>query len=211
MGLSISVGLLADLKRNDTEGYEEYREAFGKLSAALAKAGVDWQEPETGDGAVYSGGFPYGYLTRLRRIYVLAQEGDRITPAPAHGTAEERRDRERIDDEMVMFSSHLLCHADDAGYYIPVAFDDPLFLPEGAEIAGAGMVGSSQALLAELIGIAPALGIELDEKGGPTARAGTDLEATPSDDPFEPERYAWCRLYEACRAGIASGRAVVFC
>ena len=49
-----------------------------------------------------------------------------------------------------MFASHLLCHADYAGYYIPVDFADPLFLPEEAKIGGAGMVGSSQQLLAEL-------------------------------------------------------------
>jgi hypothetical protein len=62
-------------------------------------------------------------------------------------------------DETSVLASHLLCHSDAGGYYVPVDFGDPLFLPEEAEVRGAGMVGSSQGLLAELAGIASPLGI----------------------------------------------------
>lgn len=104
-----------------------------------------------------------------------------------------------------MFSSHLLCHADYAGYYIPVDFPDPLFLPEAANVGGAGMVGSSRQLLAELRTFASAIGIQLDEAGAVTEEKPAD------DDPFDAEKFAWSQLYRACLASLDSGHAIVFC
>lgn len=108
-----------------------------------------------------------------------------------------------------MLDSHLLCHSDCEGYYVPVAFDEPLFLPPDAGVAGGGMVGSSQGLLDELRGCAPALGIALDggELTDDEARRVGDL---PETDPFMIEASVWLTLHEACRASIAGGHAIVF-
>ncbi|MGW6913922.1 hypothetical protein ACWGB8_08895 [Kitasatospora sp. NPDC054939] len=205
MGLSISVGFLHDQVRNDPEGYEYHRNAFARLGRELDAQGITWQEPEVTDQPplpAFSGGFPYGYLTQLRRILVLTTLGEPVTPAAAVSSSEYERDCERIRDETSMLSSHLLCHADNAGYYVPVDFTDPLFLPMEANVAGAGMVGSSQRLLAELAVIAPSIGLD------PEAADAHSLDAP--DVPFESERYAWRQLHRACVASLAEGHAIVF-
>ncbi|MCG6499275.1 hypothetical protein [Kitasatospora sp. A2-31] len=205
MGLSVSVGFLHDQIRNDPEGYEYHRDAFARLGRALEAEGIAWREPEVTDpppAAAFSGGFPYGYLTQLRRILVLTILGEAVRPAAAVGGDEFLRDCEKIDDETSMLSSHLLCHADNAGYYVPVDFVDPLFLPAQAQVAGAGMVGSSQRLLAELASIAPSIGIDPEAAAEPCE--------DPAGTPFESERFAWRQLHQACVASIAEGHAVVF-
>ncbi|MFF8913904.1 hypothetical protein ACF08M_11385 [Streptomyces sp. NPDC015032] len=214
MGLSISVGLLYDQARNDAEGLDYHRRAFARLSQALMAEGISWHESEVTDpprAHTFSGGFPYGYLTQLRRILVLANLGEPVTPALAVSQHQYDHDCEKIQDETSMFASHLLCHSDSAGYYVPVDFADPLFLPAEAKVEGAGMVGSSQRLLAELSGIAPSIGIGLDDKGVPSDPEETGPAVGPATDgPFETERFAWHALYQACRASITGGHAIVF-
>ncbi|MEY9892023.1 hypothetical protein ABIA31_005698 [Catenulispora sp. MAP5-51] len=214
MGLGISVGLLCDQARNDPEGYAHHREGFDRLTRALAAEGITWSEPEVihkaGDEHDYSAGFPYSYLSHMRRTFTLAELGEPVTPRAAISDEEYERDQAKVQDEMVMFSSHLLCHTDDEGYYIPVDFSDPLFLPEEAQVAGAGMVGSSHRLRAELAGFATSLGIRLDEQGMVSADEAAAIEAG-TDEPFTAERYAWLHLYQACLASIGSGHAIVFC
>ncbi|MFD8595092.1 hypothetical protein ACFV1L_08840 [Kitasatospora sp. NPDC059646] len=208
MGLSISVGLLHDQARNDAEGLDHHRRAFARLARALTAEGITWHEPEITDpprAHVFSGGFPYGYLTQLRRILVLTNLGEPVTPALAVSRHQYGLDCEKIQDETSMLTSHLLCHSDNAGYYVPVDFDEPLFLPDEANVDGAGMVGSSQRLLAELADIAPSIGIAPSdpEQTGPATGLATD-------GPFETERAAWHQLHRACLASIAGGHAIVF-
>jgi hypothetical protein len=185
VGLAISVGPSSDQP-----------EEFAALSAAIAAEDVLWHAPE-GVGAppehAYSGGFPYSWLSLLRRAYVYVLEDRKLTPAPADGSADHEDDYDLVMTETMMLSSHLLCHADDAGYYVPVDFADPLYLPEEQGIAGAGMVGSSQRLLAELDGLADVLGA-----------------IDPDDERFAAELWAWRELRAACRASIAGGHAIVF-
>ncbi|MGW1148882.1 hypothetical protein ACWD6I_28535 [Streptomyces sp. NPDC002454] len=201
MGLSISVGLLYDQKRNDPEGYAHHRRAFDRLALALRAEGVDWGEPEITDpptAHTHSGGFPYGDLMRLRRAYVLSPSSGEapLPPAPPVDGPAWRRDLERIEDETMMFASHLLCHSDSSGYYVPVDFADPLLLRPESGVAGGGMVGSTHRLLQELDRVAAALGAP---------------DAVPADgDPHAPERRALHQLRAACRAGIAGGHALVF-
>ncbi|MFD7907299.1 hypothetical protein ACFV4G_34315 [Kitasatospora sp. NPDC059747] len=213
MGLSITVGLLDDQARNDAEGLVHFRGAFARLSAALADGGVDWHEPEIADppaAPAVSAHFPYSYLYHLRRVFVLAGRGERLTPALETDAEQYERDGRKIQDETSMFASHLLCHADNSGYYIPVDFDDPLFLPEESDVAGYGMVGSSQRLLAELASLAPSLGIHLDADGTLPAAEDSTLADLEPGSPFETEKIAWHQLYRACRASIADGKAIVF-
>jgi hypothetical protein len=214
MGLGISVGIHPDFALRDAEGFDRHRRALTRLSQALMTEGISWHEPEVTDppaALAFSAAFPYSYVTQLRRILVLTNLSEPVLPASAVSAAQYDRDCEKIDDEASMLASHLLCHSDTAGYYVPVDFSEPLFLPEEAEVEGAGMVGSSQRLLAELAGIASPIGISLDDEGVPSdaekARPGTGLAG---DEPFEPERFAWHQLYQACLASIASGHAIVF-
>lgn len=208
------MGLLDDQARNDAEGLEYHRSAFARLSRALTAEDIGWQEPEITDPPrtrTFSAGFPYGYLTQLRRILVLKEFGEPVTSALEVGEHQYELDCEKVRDETTRFDSHLLCHSDSAGYYVPVDFEDPLFLPDEAGVEGGGIVGSSQRLLAELSGIASSIGIDLDEEGVPLAAGETGRAADPvTDGPFETERFAWRGLYRACLASIAGGHAIVF-
>lgn len=213
MGLGISVGMLCDQARNDPEGFDYYRGDFDRLTEALAQEGIAWREPdvlhEAGEHD-FSAGFPYGYLMHLRRVFTLVRRGEPVTAAAAVSAEQYRRDKEKVTDEMTLFASHLLCHADSAGYYVPVDFDDPQFLLE-AEIAGGGMVGSSQRLLAELVECAAPIGIRLDDDGLLPAEQAAQIVAAEGEGPFEKERYTWLQLYRACLASTESGHAIVFC
>ncbi|MFJ8789476.1 hypothetical protein [Streptomyces sp. NPDC102462] len=135
-----------------------------------------------------------------------------MVPVPQSDSEAWHRDLARIDDETSLLVSHLLCHADNAGYYVPVDFADPLFLPPESGVAGAGMVGSSQLLLTELNGLAPALGIRLaDAHSSHPEPVAQDVSVGLSDDdPFGPEKWAWGQLRQACLASVAGGHAVVF-
>jgi hypothetical protein len=199
---------------HDAEGLDIHRRGFTRLSQALTAEGISWHEPEVTDPPAvlaFSGGFPYSYLARLRRILILASLGEPVTPVSEYGAAQYDRDEGKIMDETSVLVSHLLCHSDAGGYYVPVDFGDPLFLPEEAEVRGAGMVGSSQRLLAELAGIASPLGISPGGEGvASAAQEDGPAVGPPSDDPFELERFAWHQLYQACLASITSGHAIVF-
>lgn len=213
MGLGISVGMLCGLALSDPEGFEVHRGEFEKLSRGLAQEGIEWSEPQVihafGEDD-FSAGFPYGYLAHLRRVFTLARLGEEVAPVSAISDEQYERDKIKVDDETAMFSSHLLCHADYAGYYVPVDFADPLFLPEEAKVAGAGMVGSSQQLLAELVGLAGTIGIRLDAAGVLSAADEAALVAADGEA-FDAERYTWLQLYRACLASVESGHAIVFC
>ncbi|MBT2456985.1 hypothetical protein [Streptomyces sp. ISL-86] len=212
MGLAISVRHLNDLARHDPEGGESERAAFAVLNQALAGAGVDWSEPDPdpADDLLHASSFPYSWLNHLRRAYVLRLWGETVIPALDVSAEQYTRDDEKIHDEVSMLSSHLLCHADTEGYYIPVDMDDPLFLDEDSGVRGAGMVGSSQRLRAELIELAPGIDIHPDEDGTLSAEELDRLARSSHTDPFEPEKFAWRQLYAACQASIDSGHAIVF-
>lgn len=114
-----------------------------------------------------------------------------------------------------MFDSHLLCHSDCEGYYLPVEFDDILFPDDELGIPG-GMVGSSVALLRELVYVASYLGIALDDEGELSDSEIDRIYAELGDDdddehPFYRERETWILFYEAARISVAEGTMITFC
>lgn len=192
------------------EALVRWQERFDLLSRALADEGIVWQEPALDEPSrLRFVSFPTSHLHHLRRVFVLAARGQSVTPASATSAEQYERDEDKVFDESTMMSSHLLCHSDSAGFYVPVDFDDPLFLPAEKQVEGGGMVGSSQQLLAELCGFAPAIGVRLDRDRHLSDEERARLDTT-SDDLFDMERSAWHQLYQVCRTSIATGRAVVF-
>jgi hypothetical protein len=208
MGLAITVG--NPCIGYDEEGEEHYQRQFEKLATALAAKGHDWTPPDTappvGQARSHVGSFPYSCLHYLRRAYALEYAGQPVTPVVDGDLKSADR---YVDDAAYMFDSHLLCHADDAGYYVPVPIQDPAFLPSDSGVAGGGMVGSSQGLLGELRRIAAGIGVRLEPDG-----TLSDAEAERLDhndgDPYATEQMVWLTLHEACRVSIATGHAVVF-
>jgi len=190
MGLAISVGMLDE--------DEAYREMFDELAASLAQAGIaGYREPERVPDTMraHCDSFPYSFLHYLRRCYALLREGKPITVA-------EDADDDLVEELSIDSSSHLLCHSDAEGYYVPVDFDEPLFSDEES-------IGSSQRLLAELREVGPHIGVKLEADG-----ALSDAEAARlagyDDGPFWREITVWLTLHEACVASIAHGTAIVF-
>ncbi|WP_433216831.1 hypothetical protein [Microtetraspora malaysiensis] len=213
------MGIIAGLVGLDDEGVAEFRSSLDGLSAALADEGIVWREPDGPPGVEmrpHTGGFPYSWLHYLRRVFALVDNDQPVTPARSADDVD--RDRRWVDSSSVLFDSHLLCHSDCAGYYVPVDFEDVVFLPESSGVYGGGMVGSSVRLLRELCRCAPALGIRLDPSasaaGADTGGVLSDAEAArlftlPPED-FAIETMVWLTLFEACRVSVASGHAIVF-
>lgn len=209
MGLAITVGMLESVAGDD-EGVAYFRRGFEHLRLALEAAGAKgYCEPERVRVRMrpHVSSFPYSYIHYLRRVYARMVAELPITPVDQHGLDD---DRTIIDDEAAMLDSHLLCHSDCEGYYVPLAFGDPLFLDDEAGVSGGGMVGSSQGLLDELRRIAPCLGITLATDGSLSEHEAARLYEIEDDQDFHRELTVWLTLHEACLASIASGAAIVF-
>jgi hypothetical protein len=208
VGLDVSVGILQSLA-DDEIGLAYHRAGLARLSVALADEGVSWSEPDVVDLPAdrYTGGStPYSYLHYLRRAYMLTRRGEPVTPVRSN--AEFDRDRRKVDAEFTNFTSHLLCHADDSGYYVPVESRFPFFLDAGHDVTGGGMVGSSQALLRELRACAGPIGLTLADDGSLPDAVAARIDGSDSH-PFFREQLVWLSLHEACCLSIASGCAIV--
>ncbi|ALG06542.1 hypothetical protein [Kibdelosporangium phytohabitans] len=190
MGLAISVGP------------GEYEEEFDELSAGLKELGVEWSAPTVrGDLSGRAAHMSFGYSTVhfLRRAYALTKAGRPVTPVSTIPDMEQ--DSDVVAEEAEMFESHLLCHSDSDGYYVPVDFETP-------EVVDDQFVGSSQRLLVELRFCAAALGIALAEDGTLSDAEAERINALETPYPFE--WLAWLALHEACLMSIESGHAIVF-
>ncbi|MFC3435694.1 hypothetical protein [Nocardia seriolae] len=216
MGLSVSTHTLADIVEEDDD--PEYRAGINEelrvINDLLAAEGLPPHREPTTRGLVSERpvvqSIPYGFLHYLRRAYARAVEnpGEPLTPVadgdnPACDPA--------VEHLAYLFESHLLCHSDCEGYYVPVDFENIPFAESEHAVAG-GLVGSSFALLRELVYVAPYLGIELD--GGELSDA--ELERTISDvdaedvNPFYRERETWLLLFETARVSIANKTLITF-
>jgi hypothetical protein len=208
MGLAITVG--NPCTGYDEEGEEHYRRQFEEVARGLAAEGHRWTPPDTpppvGQARPHVASFPYSCLHYLRRAYALKVEGQPVTPVVDGDLKSADR---YVDDAASMLDSHLLCHADEEGYYVPVPMADPVFLPPDSPVAGGGMLGSSQGLLSELRRIAPDIGVRLDPDGSLRDAEAERLGGSTAD-PYTTEQMVWLTLHEACRVSIASGHPIVF-
>lgn len=215
MGLSIGIGMLADLQEHDPEGAAWLAAAFEKLNVLLVKQGLPRHEepseftrqiPDPSRRPCTS--FPYGYLHRLRRALAIArQEPSAFSPVPDDW--DPSLDPWLEQELFVYMDAHLICHSDCEGFYVPVDFAQPLYGEKAGDVRG-GIVGSSQYLLQELIEVAPLLGIRLEAGGLSDAEAEVLTNEDSSSHPYGIERLVWFALYEAASASLAQGVAIVF-
>ncbi|MEC3920194.1 hypothetical protein [Nocardia sp. CDC160] len=216
MGLSVTTHALADVLEEDDDRecraglYEELR----VINDLLAAEGLPpHHEPETRGQAAerpIAQSIPYSFLHYLRRAYARAVEnpGQALTPV-ADGDNPARDPA--VEHLAYLFESHLLCHSDCEGFYVPVDFENILF-PESENAIAGGMVGSSFALLRELIYVAPYLGIELNngelsDTEVARIKAGIDDEEANS---FYREHETWLLLFETARVSIANRTLITF-
>jgi hypothetical protein len=210
MGLSLSVGYLAWLNREDTdpEAVVWLRKSLVHVNRVLRANNLpEHVEPEElpalGDRGLL--GFPYSWLHYLRRAVAYARQAPtEFGPLPA---GQQASDDDRNDRELSVFmDSHLICHSDCEGFYVPIDFPEPLY----DDSLSGGILGSSQRALAEVILAATLLGIEL--KGGQPTKKAVEAVQEEEDEahPLWIERKVWLAMYEKFRLSIEYKTAVVF-
>jgi hypothetical protein len=207
MSLAIAVGVLS----GPSDSAEYHREQFRHVNRVLAENGLPPHvEPETLPDFPYRGqliSFPYAWTPYLYRAVAYA----RRAPAefrPVREGENPGKDK-RVDAELYTFAeSHLICHSDTQGYFVPIDFPDVLADQEG-RLPGR-ILGSSQQALAELVRTAPLLGIALKD-GELTDEAAAIIAKVPDEShPYWIERKVWLSMFEAFRLSVAHGCAVVY-
>jgi len=207
MGLAISTHFLADMLANDEEGAVWIRKNLELVNALLAENGLPAHtEPTTitTKARPHCGSFPYSFLHYLRRAFARVHEGQEMTPI---GDGDPTDDP-AIEEATVMMDTHLLCHSDAEGYYVPIEFDEVIFDVDDRGLPG-GCLGSTQRLMAELVQTAPAIGIEV-KNGQVSDAVVAAINAENEDAPYYRERLVWLTLFEAARVSIADKTLIVF-
>jgi hypothetical protein len=220
MGLALEVGILADLKTADEEGYAYFRDQFALLNALLTVNQLPpHSEPEV--MPVFSCDM-YGYsgLHYLRRMaaHLLV---NRSIPDPCVDRPNDDPVMIECYDEIATMQDarspdwkrfdHLLCHSDAEGFYVPQEFDEVLFDFNETGLAGA-QVGSSSALLKECTSLADALGLptELDPENNVFFEASENQGQGSGWQRYGIESYACIRLIRAAQHSLRYGAAIVF-
>ena len=220
MGLALEVGILADLKTADEEGYAYFRDQFALLNQLLTENQLPHHsEPE--EIPVFSCDM-HGYsgLHYLRRIAAHLLVNGSI-PAPCVDRPNDDPVLIECYDEIATMQDarssdwkrfdHLLCHSDAEGFYIPQEFDEVLFDFNEMGVAGA-QVGSSSKLLKECTSLADALGMptELDPEDKLFFEASEHQSKGTGWQRYGIECYACIRLICAARHSLDHGAAIVF-
>ena len=212
MGLAVSTDLLADLLANDAEGASDLLAELEIVNRVLAEHRLPaHHEPRELPPSIRRDailGFPYGFLHHLRRAYAHCLAHADWVASPT-GADADPADDELLAEAMDQMDSHLLCHSDCEGFYVPIAFDEVLF-DEQQALAG-GMLGSSQSLQRELTMLAPALGIALSDGQLSDAQVAAIGARIDAEDALHIELTVWLCLFEACRESIAHRSAICFC
>jgi hypothetical protein len=210
MSLSVWVGGLAEcLKSADREERSQAKRDLREINRLLAANGLPrHKEPEALPRMRnrYRGvGLPYDWLDYLRRAIAFArQEPEEFTPVPR---GEDLSEDEHILHELFCIESHIICHSDCDGYYVPIDFPDPLYHDDEDEIGG-GILGSSQAGMRELVLVAPLLNIPL-RRGALANEVAARINAERRGR-FYVERQVWLELFEAFRLSVKHSTAVKF-
>ncbi len=228
MGLAVCVGMLAELLEDDPESAEGFEEELAEVNRVLAAAGLPPHTEPRGplelDSRASIDGFPYSFIHYLRRAYAHRVLSPDWVATPLADDVDPTADP-KIQALLDGCESHLLCHSDAEGFYVPVDFDEVLFDGDGGdeeEVEGdadieepaglpGGMLGSSQRLLEELVFVAPALGIRLDDGRLSDEEAERIDALIDEDDGLYREYVSWLLLYESARLSIEHRTAIVFC
>lgn len=212
MGLAIGVGMLAQNRDDDPERADRMRRDLALINDVLAERGLavhdepdQFDEPLETRASVTS--FPYSWLHHLRRFAAHVLRDPRWVPYPVE-PGEDPAEDPVLRQMYSRMSSHLLCHSDSEGYYVPVDFDD-LIVDEDHQITG-GVVGSSFRLREELLELTEQLEIEVEDGRLTDDVADEVSKQRPTSVPFAIERLVWLALWEAARLSAEHRTAIVF-
>lgn len=214
MGLSVEVNFLGYLiKDNDQGSVSWFREELKKINHLLEQNSLPVHlEPEEYLNLSYRTpitSFPYGFVHHLRRAVAFARNGA-TQYCSVSDDADDLIRNEFMDIEVLeKIDSHIICHSDCEGYYLPIEFNEIIFGDDDFPITG-GMLCSSSMALQELILTAPLIGIKLDENNQPDDREFTRLEKDDEGSECWRERIVWLAFYEAFKYSLEFQTAVVF-
>ncbi|WP_405485817.1 hypothetical protein [Nocardia sp. NBC_00511] len=216
MGLAVATHVYADALESGEypDELEDHRSQLRALNELLIAENFPPHQEATTRGPAtarnHLGSVPYSFVHYLRRAYAHAHENPTEPVTPTEPGEDPAADK-AVDTLTYMFESHLLCHSDCEGYYVPVDFPDILFPEDDLGLPG-GMVGSSQALLRELHYLAPFLGITLTDGELPdTEIARIHAETADDEHPLYRELVTWLLLHEAARVSVANNTLITFC
>ncbi|MCP3922486.1 MAG: hypothetical protein GY714_07875 [Desulfobacterales bacterium] len=213
MGLSVEIGMLADLVINDSEGAGWLLDSFKGVNEVLAENALpEHKEPKVLPEFCRRSelnSFPYSFIHHLRRVYARVVNDPDWIPVEVSDGEDPARDP-FVEEESMMFSSHLLCHSDAEGFYLPIDFDEVLIDETDQERIPGGLVGSSYRLLDELKEIAPKLDIKLDGNQLSDDEAKKLNELIGSEENLHIEKLVWFTLFEVTRLSIEFKTAICF-
>ncbi len=208
MGLAVSVGYLADLMANDPDSMEWVKEDLAAVNEVLVENGHPAHKepmrlPEFQSRADVDG-FPYSFLHHLRRIYAYVVNYPDVKPTPVKKG--EATDDPILALEMEKNESHLITHSDAEGLYVPIHFEKVL----ADDRLPGGFLGSTQQLMAELLQIAPAMGVRLDGQDLPDREADRINDLIDDETGLWKELCVWICLFEAARLSIEHSTVISF-
>lgn len=211
MGLAICVGVLA--KQDDEEEATWLADDFAAINAVLAEEGLPaHEEPQSLPPLVSRAqidGFPYSFLHYLRRAYARRKADPDWVATPLADGVDPGED-EALQAEYDYLSSHLVCHSDAEGFYVPVDFAEVLFASDEDVGLPGGMLGSSYRLMEELILVAPALGIQLEQGKLSDAEAARIAESGEEEEGCYRELETWLLMFECARLSLEHKTAIMF-
>lgn len=210
MSLAIVVGVLA-ADQPEFEGEAFHRKNFQHINRMLAENGLPLHnEPESLPDFPYRGqliSFPYAWTPYLHRAIAYARQA----PGEFHPLPEGQnpyKDK-RVDAELYTFAeSHLICHSDTQGYFVPIDFEY-IIADQSDELPGR-LLGSSQRALKELVRTAPLLDIPLEHGELSDEIAWAIAKEADEAHPYWIERKVWLSMFEAFRLSVQHGCAVVY-
>lgn len=208
MGLWVCVGLLSRMIENESEFVDAIRAEFAVIDAMLRARGLSgFVEPEDVSPPPSRAGLDavsYSSLHYLRRAYAhIVAYGE----LPSLPDGAEAASRDPVVDMISLPEHHLLWHSDADGYYVPVDFEEAI---DDQGMPGWAL-GSSVRLRDELAGIAPFLGIRLEDGRLSDAEAARINDLVDANAPWFVELMVWLALFEAARLSIEHRTAIVFC
>src|SRR5262245_3097960 len=125
MSLCVCIGVLADTLSNDPEAADWIREELAGVNTVLEERGLPLHhEPEhlpALDDRSPVSGYPYSYLHYLRRFAALLAQRPGRVPEPCDDSTLHEADAV-VDKHSAGMQSHLLCHSDCEGFYVPIDF-----------------------------------------------------------------------------------------
>lgn len=230
MGLALVVGHLADQIENDPEGAEWFRNDMQKLNSFLATQNLPPHiEPEKCE-VYWCSMLGYSGLHYLRRVAAsLALQSKIPKPGNPDSTQLDVADGDLMNDYLARLTAiyedesknpfksplkftHLICHSDTEGYYIPQDFTYVLLSPD--DLGLAEMIGSSNRLLAECeeLALALELPLELDPEAEEVIEAVNNQGTGEKKwQQYGIEAFHCLRLHKAAKHSIETGAAIKFC